>query len=71
MSPSRRSNSGATKIAASEYGEVQLPERAALAFPEVAELRFSHSAGPALFGIKDELIAEWSMKLGINDELPP
>ena len=40
-------------------------------FPEVAELRFSHSSGPALFGIKDELIAEWSMKLGINEELPP
>jgi WD40 repeat protein len=40
-------------------------------FPEVAELRFSHSAGPALFGIKDELIAEWSKKLAINEELPP
>ncbi|MFQ5981832.1 MAG: AAA-like domain-containing protein, partial [Woeseiaceae bacterium] len=34
-------------------------------FPEVAELRFSHSAGPALFGNKDELLAEWREKLGV------
>jgi len=39
-------------------------------FPEVAELRFSHSKGLALFGIRSELIAEWSSKLGIREQLP-
>lgn len=38
-------------------------------FPEVAELRFSHSAGPALFGNKDQLLTDWRMKLGL-DQLP-
>ncbi len=37
-------------------------------FPEVAELRFSHTAGPALFGNKDKLLAEWRRKLGIEQE---
>jgi hypothetical protein len=35
-------------------------------FPEVAELRFSHTAGPALFGNKDKLLAEWRRKLGLE-----
>ncbi len=35
-------------------------------FPEVAELRFSHSAGPALFGTKDELLADWRLRLGMD-----
>ncbi|MFQ6004785.1 MAG: AAA-like domain-containing protein [Woeseia sp.] len=35
-------------------------------FPEVAELRFSYSIGPALFGNKDELLAEWREKLGVQ-----
>ena len=39
-------------------------------FPEVAELRFSHTAGPALFGNKDKLLAEWRRKLGIERESP-
>ena len=38
-------------------------------FPEVAELRFNHSAGPALFGNKDKLLADWRTKLGL-DQLP-
>ncbi|MFQ5548798.1 MAG: AAA-like domain-containing protein [Woeseia sp.] len=39
-------------------------------FPEVAELRFSYSMGPALFGNKDELLAEWREKLGIEVPAP-
>ena len=35
-------------------------------FPEVAELRFSHSDGPALFGNKDKLLDEWRKKLGVE-----
>ena len=35
-------------------------------FPEVAELRFSHSAGPALFGNKDKLLADWRLRLGMD-----
>jgi WD40 repeat protein len=37
-------------------------------FPEVAELRFSHSEGPALFGNKDQLLAEWRGRLGMVEE---
>lgn len=35
-------------------------------FPEVAELRFSHTDGPALFGNKDKLLDEWRTKLGLD-----
>ncbi len=35
-------------------------------FPEVAELRFSHSTGPALFGSKDKLLADWRLRLGMD-----
>ncbi len=37
-------------------------------FPEVAELRFSHSTGSALFGNKDTLLAEWRGKLGLEQQ---
>jgi hypothetical protein len=35
-------------------------------FPEVAELSFSFSAGPSLYGNKDGLLAEWRPKLGVG-----
>jgi WD40 repeat protein len=38
--------------------------------PEVAELRFSYSTGAALFGNKDQLLSEWTAKLGIEPEPP-
>jgi len=38
-------------------------------FPEIVELRFSHSAGPALFGIRSELLSEWRAKLGVRQEI--
>jgi WD40 repeat protein len=39
-------------------------------FPEIAELTFSHSKGPALFGTRDELLAEWHAKLGVEIQVP-
>jgi WD40 repeat protein len=39
-------------------------------FPEVAELRFSHTVGTALFGNKDELLTEWRRKLGVDEASP-
>ncbi len=48
-------------------GRVMLLTRDA-GFPEVVELRFSHSDGSALFGNKDKLLAEWHRKLGIEQE---
>ena len=39
-------------------------------FPKVVELQFSHSEGPALFGNKDKLIADWRRKLGLERESP-
>jgi hypothetical protein len=35
-------------------------------FPKVAELQFSYSDGPALFGNKDRLLDEWRSKLGMG-----
>ena len=35
-------------------------------FPQVAQLRFSHTDGPALFGNKDKLLDEWRRKLGLE-----
>lgn len=36
--------------------------------PELVDLRFSYSAGPALVGNKNQLLAEWQAKLGVEPE---
>ena len=38
-------------------------------FAQVAEITFSHSIGPALLGNREQLLAEWRRKLGM-DRLP-
>jgi hypothetical protein len=39
-------------------------------FAEVAELQFNYSAGPALIGNREELLAEWRDKLALPAESP-